>query len=332
MPECGPIDAVVTWVDGNDPELRKKRDRFLDHGNSGPERGKELAAGKHRSRFIDNGEIRWCLSSIRKFAPWIRTIHLITDKQRPGFLTPSICAELNIRIVDHSELFTGYEWALPTFNNRTIETALWRIEGLSEQFIYLNDDFVILQSVQPEDFFLEHSVVCRGHWKRIKKRGFWFWKINQLYNSSLMKFWGIPRTMHNVQQMVSAEIAGCTKVYYQMAHVPHPLKRSTLLNFFKANEALFKKNIRHRFRSVDQFSAVFLAYHLEIQNQSAILESSSDAAMVRRRIFPSGSTHFLSAIGNSSLKFLCLQNLESLNPSLRQQIESRLNQLINGEA
>src|SRR5699024_5379711 len=42
---------------------------------------------------------------------------------------------------------------LPTFNSRVIELNIHKIEGLSENFIYLNDDTFIIDDVKQEDFF-----------------------------------------------------------------------------------------------------------------------------------------------------------------------------------
>lgn len=43
--------------------------------------------------------------------------------------------------------------ALPTFNSTAIEFNLHRIEGLSEYFVYYNDDVILTRPVKPEDFF-----------------------------------------------------------------------------------------------------------------------------------------------------------------------------------
>jgi hypothetical protein len=76
-------------------------------------------------------------------------------------------AELdNIRIVDHREIFRGYERLLPTFNSLAIESMLWRIEGLADRFLYFNDDMMLVASVEPTDFFsIDGKVKLRGSWR-----------------------------------------------------------------------------------------------------------------------------------------------------------------------
>ena len=42
---------------------------------------------------------------------------------------------------------------MPTFNSHTIELNLHRIPDLAEQFVYFNDDTVLLNTVAPKGFF-----------------------------------------------------------------------------------------------------------------------------------------------------------------------------------
>lgn len=42
---------------------------------------------------------------------------------------------------------------LPTFSSPAIETHIHRIPGLSQKFIYLNDDVMFGKDVWPDDFF-----------------------------------------------------------------------------------------------------------------------------------------------------------------------------------
>ena len=160
------IDVVVAWVDGSDRKHRRKRDRYLaDPGANGqPER----VASKDR-RFSDNDEIRFCLRSIRNYAPWVRTIWLVTDNQIPASIDRRNAERDGIRIVDHREIFRGYQQLLPTFNSLAIESMLWRIEGLADRFLYFNDDMMLVGPVKPTDFFSDEGKVnLRGRWNNWK--------------------------------------------------------------------------------------------------------------------------------------------------------------------
>ena len=56
-----------------------------------------------------------------------------------------------LEIVRHEDYIPGE--FLPTFNSHTIELNFHRIPGLSEQFVYFNDDMFLLQQVSPGQFF-----------------------------------------------------------------------------------------------------------------------------------------------------------------------------------
>ena len=51
----------------------------------------------------------------------------------------------------HAEVFEDKSH-LPTLSSAAIETNLHRIPGLSEHFLYMNDDFFLGKPILPEDF------------------------------------------------------------------------------------------------------------------------------------------------------------------------------------
>src|SRR5690606_8531700 len=104
-------------------------------------------------RFSDGGELRYCVRSIRAYAPWIRRIHIVTDDQVPRYFNLLSARRAGVRFVSHGEIFGGLELMRPVFNSRAIETFLWRIEGLADHFIFFNDDTFFCAPVKPTDFF-----------------------------------------------------------------------------------------------------------------------------------------------------------------------------------
>jgi hypothetical protein len=317
-----PIDAVITWVDGNDPAHREKRLLALreeTHLN-------EVSTGRDITRFIDNGELSYCIGSIRKFAPWIHKIHLVTDGQIPRFLTKDMQKAWNVHIVDHSDIFQGYEWALPTFNTRTIESALWRIPGLAPYFIYLNDDFIITRDVLPTHFFKNDHVRLQGMWSSISHYGKLRLEVNRLGNYLAKHFLGITRSMHLLLQMRSAQVAGFRDMYYRAPHVPHPVRTETLQEFFALHPGLFEDNIRYRFRNMEQFSAIFLSSHLEIKHGNAILQKPQAHMMINGETDLELSIRLkLRKISDDEIRFLCLQGFEFFSGSQRAVIRRTLN-------
>ncbi|MEX1011522.1 MAG: stealth family protein [Balneolaceae bacterium] len=345
------IDAVITWVDGSDPEHRKRRLTALKQNrlNECPDSrtepvttanveevraesepshpqtvpiGTTLHAGTDEARFSDNGELGYCIAGIRTFAPWIDRIYLVTDGQVPSFLTPERQKELNVRIVDHKVIFAGYEWALPTFNSRTIETAVWRIPDLSPHFIYFNDDFILTGPVRREEFFRDGKVISHGVQKRMHTYGPLRMKFSKTMNLLVKKVLGINRTMHHLQQIRSAQAAGFRNRYFRLFHMPHSLRKTTLETFFRENPELFENNIRYPFRDTNQFSAVFLGSSLEfnlgameltVPEGMLMINGETDRGIWMRRK--------LKRLASGDVRFLCLQSFEQLPEKWRQRIE-----------
>jgi hypothetical protein len=320
-----PVDAVISWVDGDDPEHKRRRRAALKTSGRVPG---IIPAGKVASRFSDNGELLLAVKSIRKNAPWVRNILVVSDKQRPRWTNGDIERDLGLRFVDHEEIFVGYEWALPTFNSRAIETAIWRINGLADRFIYLNDDFFILKPVRKEEFFRGDKFVFRGKWKPIRLPGPMLRSIERRFNDVLKFALNISRTGSLHTQMRGAVLAGLRNRYFWSPHAPHPMRKSTLQNYFNRNPEVFEGNIGYRFRDESQFVSSFLARHLEIQNNKAILISDSDAMMIPGRFIKRSTEQWVEQIVRKSPKFLCVQSVDAMEKSEMEELLRKIGELI----
>ncbi|XP_062373984.1 N-acetylglucosamine-1-phosphotransferase subunits alpha/beta isoform X1 [Sardina pilchardus] len=104
------------------------------------------------SRFEDNEELRYSLRSVERHAPWVRHIFVVTNGQIPSWINLD---NPRISVVTHQDIFQNQSH-LPTFSSPSIETHLHRIPGLSQKFIYLNDDVMFGKDVWPDDFY-SHS-------------------------------------------------------------------------------------------------------------------------------------------------------------------------------
>lgn len=156
------IDIVYCWVNGNDPQWIAKRDACI-----GKPTGKQENC---KGRFVDSGDLRYSLRSIEKNAPWIRRIFIVTDNQIPEWLDTS---NPKVQIVDHKEILPSE--SLPCFNSTLIEQFIWRIPGLSEYFLYSNDDMYINRPVTPATFFAEDGLpYLFMNYKPFRKLSLWF--------------------------------------------------------------------------------------------------------------------------------------------------------------
>ena len=134
------IDFVYLWVDGNDPKWIAKRNACIGE----PSKDEKNCKGRYES----NDELKYSLRSLEKYAPWIRKIFIVTDNQVPEWLDTT---HPKIQIVDHTEILPAE--CLPCFNSVIIEHHLHKIPGLSEHFLYGNDDMYFNKPVTPDTFF-----------------------------------------------------------------------------------------------------------------------------------------------------------------------------------
>ena len=133
-------DIVITWVDGNDPEWRKKKEQATS-SQASEDGGAE--------RYRDWDLLRYWFRGIEKFAPWARHIFFITDGQKPSWLDTD---HPKLRWLSHRDFMP--EEYLPTFNSNAIEMNFGRISELSEHFVYFNDDMFLISKTKIEDFFM----------------------------------------------------------------------------------------------------------------------------------------------------------------------------------
>lgn len=137
-----PIDFVIPWVDGSDPEWLAERRRY----ETEEDRRDIARASDIRYRSWDN--LQYWFRGVERFAPWVRRIHFVTWGHLPNWLNTD---HPKLHIVKHEDYIP--EKYLPTFSSHVIEWNFHRIADISEQFVYFNDDMFLLDKVKPKDFF-----------------------------------------------------------------------------------------------------------------------------------------------------------------------------------
>ncbi len=131
--EKEPIDVVMTYVDLTDPKLQ----------------------GTKKSRIKkdeENGEIRYAVRSVLENMPWVRKIFIVTPNYKVKyFKDPKLTSDKIVYINDHDVL------GFPSHSSITYEFNFWRLKkfGVSENFIYMNDDWFIGKPLKKSDFFYE---------------------------------------------------------------------------------------------------------------------------------------------------------------------------------
>ena len=131
------IDVVITYVNMNDSNwLKQYASQFKDKPS--------------QSRFFDWGLLKYAMRGIYYNMPFVNKVFLVVSSRTQ---VPNWVNEDNVTIVEHSEIIPAQY--LPTFNSCTIEMFLHKIPGLSENYIYMNDDTIPLNPIKETDLFEE---------------------------------------------------------------------------------------------------------------------------------------------------------------------------------
>jgi hypothetical protein len=196
------------------------------------------------ARYLSRDELRYSLRSLAQYAPWIRQIYLVTDDQTPDWLNTE---HPGITVVSHRDIISDLS-LLPTFNSHAIESQLHHIEGLSEHFLYLNDDVFLGRLATPQDFFLSNG-------------------LSQFFLSKAHVPFGRP-SPHDVPVSVAGknnraliEERFGSVITQKMKHVPHALQRSVLYEIEEEFADRHRATAANRFRDLDDLSVTSSLHH-----------------------------------------------------------------------
>lgn len=147
------ISIVYTWVDGSDTNFLDLKSKF----NGG------IRQVNSRDRSAD--ELRYSLRSLKKYMPWHQgTIYIVTSQQIPKWLNTQ---HPQIKMVYHKDIFPPHIY--PTYDSNTIELFFDKIPGITERFLYFNDDVFLNNYVHPCFFFTSGTFYPKVYRNIIRK-------------------------------------------------------------------------------------------------------------------------------------------------------------------
>jgi hypothetical protein len=257
------IDFVVPWVDGNDPEWRKKYDKYIKNVA-----GEQIDATEIRYRDWDN--LRYWFRGVEKFAPWVRKVHFITCGHYPKWLNLNA---LKLNFVKHSDYIS--EEYLPIFNANPIEINMHRIKGLSDKFVYFNDDTFIINQIKPERFFKNDlpvdiavfntltttieekniAVYMQCNNIRIIQK---YFKKNHVLKSNLFKWFNIlygDKLLRTIALLPWTSFTG-----FLEPHLPNAFLKSTFEKIWEKEESFLSLTSSHRFRDINDINQWVFRY------------------------------------------------------------------------
>ncbi|MCD7818271.1 MAG: Stealth CR1 domain-containing protein [Lachnospiraceae bacterium] len=253
------IDLVVTWVDGSDPAWLAQR--------------KKYALEKDRENYSwtcrDWGWMRYWFRGVEQNLPWIRKIHFLTWGHLPQWLNAN---HPKLHIVKHED-FIPAEFR-PTFSANPIELNVHRIEGLSEQFIYTNDDIIFTGSIASDYYFQDgHPCDCLclrpitesckdgfGHilWNNIACINRQF-SLRECMEKNKEKWFAPSYPL----EVLKRNVAGYELRHFsgfRDEHLPIPFLKSTFAEVWETVPQLLRSTCNHRFRSNEDVSDWLVRY------------------------------------------------------------------------
>lgn len=168
------LDVLWTWVNGSDILLQDAKKRVQASLASDDPR-QPSSSWKSVRQFRDHDELRYSMRSVlANFRPYLGSFHLLTTDfaipdtaenitvptdyrlgQVPQWLNveqrPWTDGHVDLSITHHAQIFHPYEDNI--FNSYAIESQFGHLEDISENFIYLNDDFFFLNHLTPRTFY-----------------------------------------------------------------------------------------------------------------------------------------------------------------------------------
>lgn len=252
------IDFVIIWVDGNDLEWRKSKNEYSPD---------ESKFNINDVRYRDWDILHYWFRGVEKYAPWVRKIHFVTCGHVPAWLK---LEHPKLNFVKHSDYIEAQY--LPTFSSHPIELNLHRIEGLSEKFVYFNDDFFLTAPVEPEDFFVDGLPRCCAvlNAPTPNRHGIAGIIINNLgvlsdnfeFRMQLKKHW--KKWFHPVYgvQLLRTMLLLPWRRYvgFLDLHVAAPFLKSTFEEVWAKEETLLRKVSSHKFRNDSDVNQYLMAY------------------------------------------------------------------------
>ncbi|GEP46859.1 sugar phosphotransferase [Microbacterium saccharophilum] len=246
----GEIDMVFSWVDGSSTDFQRQRAAQLSEYVVG-----EGDAGPARYRHVD--ELRYALRSVYMYAPWVRRIFIATDSPAPAWLVD----HPRVTIVRSEEFFADPS-VLPTHNSHAVESQLHRIEGLSEHFLYSNDDMFFGRPVAPELFFSPAGISS-------------FVECDVRIGTGPTR---VARSGHDnalrVNRALLQERFGRT-IVRDLEHCAAPLRRSVMFELEREFPEEIARTAASRFRSATDVSVTNCLYHYYAQATGRAIASTA---------------------------------------------------------
>lgn len=242
------VDIVYTWVDSSDAEWKRQRAQWSGQAEI------VMASAANDERYLDRDELRYSLRSVMMYAPFVRNIYIVTHGHRPSWLVDHD----RIQVIPHHEIFPDAT-DLPTFNSHAIEACLHRVPGLSENFLYFNDDVFLGRPTTFHDFYTKAGLIK----SRFSPSS--FVAGEEPAPDAIPTDWASYNAVRLMREDFGLDFDR------KLKHVPHPLKRSLLEELEQRYPDVFERTRSSRFREpADYAIPSMLAHYYGIATHRAV--------------------------------------------------------------
>lgn len=232
-----PIDIVYTWVNDKDTNWKEEKNNYLKDTS-----GDNTAVSD--SRFTNRDELKYSLRSVEMFTNFVNHIYIVTADQVPEWLD---LKHPKITIVSHKDIMD--KAYLPTFNSHAIEANLHKIKGLSEQYIYMNDDVFFGKQVIPEMFF-----TSSGKSKMFLSEHTYI--PLQYKDKPLLP---IDNSAIKIKKLLEEKYH--VNINKKFHHAPFPVVKSVMKKMSDEYQQVFTQTSQARFRGEKDLSTCSFMYH-----------------------------------------------------------------------
>ena len=293
------IDLVFTWVNSNDENWQKL---YQKHSPDQIDDASSLA------RFYSRDELKFALRSWDKFAPFIRKVHIVSNCAPPTWLNLN---NERVNWVAHEEIFP--ETALPTFSSHAIETRLHKISGISNCFIYSNDDFLLVRNAFSEDFYYPNGIAK----VRLEPYGM----VNGKAQAGQPDYLNAAR---NSNALIEKELGRSTTQL--VTHSPQSLRKDVLLELEEKFGDQLTHTMHNKFRSKSDVAVTgYLHAHYAIITGKAVADNTEVELIQQNHNFKQKFSILMEKQNNPPLAICINDGADShLNKSWNRSVEAFL--------
>lgn len=272
-------DYVFTYVDAEDDNWYKTfKEASSKAGRS---------TSRTNVRFRSWGTLKYLLRGIAEYLPFINNLYMVVSdiSQVPDWVNQD-----TVHIVLHKDIIP--EKYRPTYNSNTIETFLYKIPGLSEQFIYGNDDMFPIGPMKEDDFYKDGMPLISC-------------KIKDKPNNMTLYRKSLVRTLELCKKFNKYRLD--SKQYVRSDHSLSPMLKST----WKAYHDKYGKDICSTisaFRKSDNVTQELSNFHHFIYNQKNKIRVFKKRKVTYFEFRNMAATRLERYMGNKSTQIICIND------------------------